>query len=156
MRGSAAFLQVMASGRFNYNAPTERSTTHGEGSDQIPRTVGNSRPRHTGVAEADRNWRQGPTAFELFSFRLRDSSVTSVTVQRAFSLGGRILPRRLGEGRARHRSQPRGRNSVPRRNDHSMIDSGALRPSYTSRHRAGSTTTHQPRKVPRTATEATN
>jgi hypothetical protein len=63
--------------------------------------------------------------------------------------------RRLGDGGARHRTRPRGRNSVLRCNETSRIDCGALWPSYRGRHRAGSTKKHQPRKVPRTAREAT-
>jgi hypothetical protein len=76
LRGSAGFLQVKASGRINYHAPSEKSTTHGEGSDQLPRTEGNSLRRHTGVAKAARDSRLGPTFYEVCSFRLKDSSVT--------------------------------------------------------------------------------
>jgi hypothetical protein len=49
---------------------------------------------------------------------------------------------------------PRWRNSVPRRNEPSRTDCGALRPLYAARHRAGSTSTHRARNVPRTAREA--
>jgi hypothetical protein len=52
IRVSAALLHGKASGPINYLAPTAKSTTHGEGSDQLPRTEGNSHPRHTGIAEA--------------------------------------------------------------------------------------------------------
>jgi hypothetical protein len=145
----------MVSGRINYNAPTEKRTTHGEGSDQIPRTVGNSRPRHTGVAEAAGALRLGPTVYKVRSFLLKDSSVTSVTIQMAFLRGGRNPPRRLGDGGAGIRSGPRGRNSVPRRNEPSRSDCWSLAPSSTGIHRAGSTTTQRPRKVPRMAREAT-
>jgi hypothetical protein len=86
--------------------PTEKSNTHGEGSVQLPRTEGNSRPRHTWVAEAAVALRLGPTVYELCSSRLKDSSVTSVTVQRAFFEGGGVPPRRLGDGGARKRSRP--------------------------------------------------
>jgi hypothetical protein len=51
MRYSAAFLHDKAKGRINYHSPTEKSNTHGEGSDQISRTEGNSRPRNTGAAQ---------------------------------------------------------------------------------------------------------
>jgi hypothetical protein len=105
----------MASDLINYNTPTEKSTTHGEGSDQIPRTEGNSRPFRTGLAGAAGLLRLGPTVYELISFRLKVFSVTSVTVQRAFLLGGGKQPRRLGDGGSRHLSRPRGRNGVPRR-----------------------------------------
>jgi hypothetical protein len=64
---------------------------HGEGSDQVLRTEGNSRPRHTGVEEAEGALPLGPTVYDIYSFRLKDSSVTSVTVQRAF-LRGDIIP----------------------------------------------------------------
>jgi hypothetical protein len=63
-----------------------------KGSDQQPRTDGNSRPRHTGVDKAAGNFRLGPTVYELCSDRLKDSSVTSATVQRAFIVGGGIPP----------------------------------------------------------------
>jgi hypothetical protein len=88
----------MASGRINYNAATEKSTTQGEGSDQQPRIVGKSRPRHTGVAEAAGDFRLGPTFYELCSFHLKDRSVTSATVQWAFAGAAVFRPRRLGEG----------------------------------------------------------
>jgi hypothetical protein len=86
----------------------------------------------------------------------KDSSVTSVTVQRRISGAAVYSPRRLGDRGAGHRSRPRGRNSVPRRNEPRRTDCRSLRPSYTARHRARSTTTHRPQKVPRTAREATN
>jgi hypothetical protein len=92
LRVSAAFLHGKAPGRINKNAPTEKSTTHGEGSDQLPRTVGNSRQGHTGVAEAAGNWRLGLTVYELCSFCLKDRSVTSANVQWAFVGGGGIPP----------------------------------------------------------------
>jgi hypothetical protein len=154
--GSAAFVQGKASGRIYYNAPTEKSTTYGKGSHQLPRTEGYSRPRHTGVDKAAGHWRLGPTEYEACSFILEDRSVTSVKVQTAFLRDGCIPLRRIGEGGARHHSPPRGRNSIPLRNEPSRTDCGALRPSYTTRHRAGSTTTHRPRKGPRTARESTN
>jgi hypothetical protein len=87
-------------------------------------------------------WRQGPTVYELCSFRLKDSSVTSVTLQRAFAGGAQFRPRGFGDGGARHGSRPRGRNRFTRRNDPSRTDCGALRPPYTARHWAGSTNTH--------------
>jgi hypothetical protein len=93
----SAFVHGEAPGRINYNAPTEKSTTPGEGSNQLPRTVGNSRPRHSGVAEAAGHWRLNPTFCDLCSFLLKDCSVTSATVKRAFVRGGGIHPRRLGE-----------------------------------------------------------
>jgi hypothetical protein len=156
LRVSAAFLHGKEPGRINYNAPSEKSTTHVEGSTQIPRTEGNSRPRHTGAAEAAGHWRLEPTVYELSTFRLKDFSFTSVTVESAFILCGGITPRRLGDGGSRHLSRPRGRKHVPRRNEPSRTDSGSLRPPDTRRNRAGSTSTHQPRKVLRTAREATN
>jgi hypothetical protein len=79
-------------GRINYHARSEKSTTHGEGSDQVPRTEGNNRPRYSGVAEAAGALRLGPTVYEVCSFRLKKSSVTSVTVQKAFLVGGGIPP----------------------------------------------------------------
>jgi hypothetical protein len=79
-----------------------------------------------------------------------------VTVQRAYLGGGVIPPRRLGDGGAGHRSRPRGRNSVPRRNEPRRTDCRSLRTSYTARHRARSTTTHRPQKGPRTARKASN
>jgi hypothetical protein len=60
------------------------STTHGEGSDQLTRTEGTSHPRHTGVEKTAGHWRLGPTVYEVCSFRIKDSSVTSVTVESAF------------------------------------------------------------------------
>jgi hypothetical protein len=143
-------------GRINYNAPTEKSTTHGEGSNQLTRTEGDSPPRHTGAAKAAGDWRLGPTVYKVCSFRLEDSSFTSVTVQRRFSGAEVYRPRRLGECEERHRIRPRVRNSVPRRNEPSRTDCGALRPSYTVTHRAGSTRTHRPRIVPCKAREASN
>jgi hypothetical protein len=92
LRGSAVLLHGKASGRIKYNASTEKITTHGEGSDQLPLTEGNSRPLHTVVSEAAGSWRLGPTVYELCSFRLNESSVTSVTVQKAFPAVGGILP----------------------------------------------------------------
>jgi hypothetical protein len=59
--GSAAFLHGKASGRINYNSPTANCTTHSEGKDQLARTEGNRRPRHTGVCEAAGPRRLGPT-----------------------------------------------------------------------------------------------
>jgi hypothetical protein len=156
LRVSATFLHVKAPGLINYNAPTEKSTTHVEGIDQLPRSEGNSSPRHTGVAEAAEHWRLLHKVYVLCSFCLKNCSVTSVTVQRAFLMGGGIPPRRLGNGGSRHLSRPRVRNCVPRCNEPSRTDCGFLRPSFSARHRAGSTTTHRPRKVPRTAREAFN
>jgi hypothetical protein len=40
--------------------------------------------------------RLGPTVYKVCSFRLKDSSVTSVTLQSAIFVGGRIPPLRLG------------------------------------------------------------
>jgi hypothetical protein len=116
----------------------------------------NSRPHHTGVAEPAGLLRLGPTVYDLCSFRLKDSSVTSVTLQRAFLLGGSIPPRRIGDGGARHRRRRRVRNNVPSSNDPSRTVCGVLRPSTPGWNRAGSTKTHRLRKVPRTAREATN
>jgi hypothetical protein len=76
--------------------------------------------------------------------------------ERRFSGATLYRPRWLGDVGERHRSRHRRRNSVPRRNEHNRTDCGALRPSYTARHRSGSTTTHRARKVPRTARDATN
>jgi hypothetical protein len=150
-----AFLHVKASGRINYHAPTEISTTHGEGSVQLHRNVGNSRQRNTWVAEAAGDWRLGPTVYMVFSFRLVDCSVTSVTVQTAFVRGRGIQSRRLGDGGVRQRSSPREWNSGSRFNENRKTDCGSLRPSYTGWCRAGSTTTHRARKVPLTAREET-
>jgi hypothetical protein len=44
--------------------------THGEGSDELPRTEAFSYPRHTGVAYAAGAWRPGPTVYGECSFRL--------------------------------------------------------------------------------------
>jgi hypothetical protein len=85
------------------------STTHGEGSDQLTRTQANSSPRHTGVEKAAGDWRMGPTVFEVCSFRLKDSSVTSVTIKIAFLWGIGIPPRRIGVGGAGNPSRPRER-----------------------------------------------
>jgi hypothetical protein len=82
----------------------EESTTHGEGRDQLPRTEANRHPRHTGVAEAAGAWRPGPTVFGECSFRLKDSSVTSVTVQCAY-LGGFSIPPPSARGRRGGTSQ---------------------------------------------------
>jgi hypothetical protein len=57
-----------ASGPINYHAPIAQSTTHGEGSDQLPRTKANSHPCHMGVAEAAVDWRPGPTVYEECTF----------------------------------------------------------------------------------------
>jgi hypothetical protein len=81
-----------------------------------------------GVRGGGRGFAAAPTVFEVCSFRLKDSSVTSVTVQKRFSGAAVFLPRRLEEGGARQRSRPRGRNSVPRCNEHSRTVCGALRP----------------------------
>jgi hypothetical protein len=156
LRCSAAFLHGNASDRINYNAPNEKRTTNGEGIDKLTRTDGNCSPRHTGVAEAAGDLRLGPTVYKVGSFRLKASSVTSVTEQSAFVGGGSIPPCRFGESGPRHCRRPWGRNTVPRRNEPSRSYCGALTPSYTGRHRAGSTTTQRPRKLPRTAREATN
>jgi hypothetical protein len=48
--------------------------THGEGSDQLPRTEINSGPRHKGVAESVGPWRLEPKVYELCYFRLKDFS----------------------------------------------------------------------------------
>jgi hypothetical protein len=92
LRVSAALLNGKASVPINYHAPTAKSTTHGEGSDQLQRTEGNSHPRDTGIAEAAGVWRPGPTVYVVFSFRPKDSSVTSEMVPRAFHGGGDIPP----------------------------------------------------------------
>jgi hypothetical protein len=105
MRGFAAFLHGKEPGRINYKAPTAKSNTHGVGSDQLPRTVVNSRPRQTGVAEAAGAWRLGPTDYELCSFRLRHRSVTTATVQRAF-VGGCGIPPPSARGRRGTSAQP--------------------------------------------------
>jgi hypothetical protein len=105
-----------------------------------------------GVTEAAGTWRLGPKIYEVKSFRRKDFSVTSVTVQCAFIVGGGIPPRRLGDGVSRHLSRPRERNGVPRLYEPSRTDWWALPPSYTANHRAGSTTTHRPKKLTRTAT----
>jgi hypothetical protein len=68
------------------------------GSDQIPGTEGNRRPRYTGVAEAAGLWRMGTTVYHLISFCRKEVAVSSVTEQRAFILGCGIQPRRLGDG----------------------------------------------------------
>jgi hypothetical protein len=141
-------------GRFKYHAPPEKCTTHGEGSDLISRTAVTSRPRDTGVEKAAWVLRLGPTVYDLCSFRLEDSLVTSVTVQMRFTISAVHRPRRLGNGGARNRSRPRGQNSFPRCNEPSRTDCGDLRPSYKARHRAGSSTKHRARKVPHTASEA--
>jgi hypothetical protein len=137
LRDSVAFLQGNSPCRINYHTPTEKSKTHGLGSDQIQRTEVNSLPRHSGVAEASGPWRLGPTVYVVYSFRIKCCSVTSVTVQMAFLLGGGIPPRRFGDCGARHRSCLRGRNGVRQRNEPSRTDCGSIRPSYTARHRAG-------------------
>jgi hypothetical protein len=90
LRGSGNSLHGKASGRINYHAPSEKCTTHGEESDQLPRTEINRRPRHTGVAEEAGALRLGPTVYDLCSFRLKDRSVTSVNVHRVFVRGGSI------------------------------------------------------------------
>jgi hypothetical protein len=143
-------------GWINYNAPSEKSTTHGDGSDQLTRTEGNSRPRHSEVAETAGPLRLGSKLCESCSFRLKDSSVTSMTVQRAFHGGGGIRHPTTRGSRARLRSRPLGRNNFPRRNELIRTDCGALKPSNKARQRAGSTTTHQAKNIPRTAREATN
>jgi hypothetical protein len=130
-------------------------TQQGIGPDQLKRTEGYSRPRHTGVDKAARHWRLRPTDYLVCSFLLKVSSFTTVTVHRAFHGGAVYSPRRIGDGRGRQRSRPRGRKSGPLCNEHSRTDSVVLRPSYTRRNRAGSTKTHRARKVTRTAREAT-
>jgi hypothetical protein len=96
------------SGRINYHAPTEKSTTHGEGSDQLQRTEGSSRPRYKGVVKAAGHWQLRQTVYVLCSFRLEVSSVTSETVQRAFGGSDCIQP--VGSGKAVHdtAAAPRG------------------------------------------------
>jgi hypothetical protein len=84
-----------------------------------------------GVAEEAELWRLGPKVYELCSFRLKDSSVTSMTVQRSFIVGGAIPPRRFVDAGERHRHRPRGRKFFPRCKEPSRSDCGALRPSYT-------------------------
>jgi hypothetical protein len=64
----------------NYNAMSEKSITHGEGSDQIQRTERNSRTRHTGFEKAAWDLRLEPSVYEVCSFRLQFTPVTSVTV----------------------------------------------------------------------------
>jgi hypothetical protein len=152
--GLCGLLNIKASGQINYHAPTEKSTTHGERSDQLQRTEEESRPGHKGAAKAAGVWLLGHTVYEVCSFRLEDRSVSSVTVKTAFLQGCGIPPRRLGDGRDRKRRRPRERNGVPRRNDPNRTDCRSLRTSYTARQRAGSTTTQRARNVPRTAREA--
>jgi hypothetical protein len=74
------------------HAPPEKSTTNGERRAQLTRTEGNSRPRHSGAANAAGDWRLRPTVYKVCSFRLEDSSVTSVTLQTSFLGGGGITP----------------------------------------------------------------
>jgi hypothetical protein len=95
---SVAFLHGKASCPINYHAPTGKSTTQGEGSGQLPRTEGNGHPRNTGVAVAAGSLLPGPTLYEVCSFRLKDSSVTSLMVQKAF-LGGGVIPILTARGR---------------------------------------------------------
>jgi hypothetical protein len=83
----------------------EKSTTHGEGSDHITRTETNSHPRHTGVAEAAGALRPGPTVNGECSFRLKVSSVSSMTVQSAY-LGGGVIPPPSARGRLGTTMQP--------------------------------------------------
>jgi hypothetical protein len=114
LRGCAAFPKGKASDRINYQAPSEKSTTHGEGSDQLPLTEGNSRPRHTGVAEAAGPWRLGPTVYELCSFRLKDSSVTSATEKVRF-IGWERYTAPVGSGTTGHdTAAPPGGGTVSR------------------------------------------
>jgi hypothetical protein len=105
LRVSAAYLHGKASGPINYHAPTAKSTTHGEGSDQPPGTEGNSHPLLTGVAEAAGAWRPGPKVYVVCSFRLKVSSVTPVMVQRALIWGG-VIPHPWARGRLGTTLQP--------------------------------------------------
>jgi hypothetical protein len=105
LRGSAAFLHGKAFGRINYNAPNEKSTTPGEGSDQLPRTEGTSRPRHTSVDKAAGHLHLRRTVYVVCLFCLKDSSITSVTVKSALNWGGGIPPT-SGWGRRGTTPQP--------------------------------------------------
>jgi hypothetical protein len=118
------------------------------------------RKKEPSAPHGGREWawfcRLATTVCELCSFRLKESSVTSVKVQSAFLWCSCIPPRRFEDGGAIQRSRPRGRNSFPRGNEPSRTDCGALRSSNTARHRTGSINTHRARKVKRMAREATN
>jgi hypothetical protein len=103
---SAAFLHWKASGRINYNAPSEKNTTLGEGSVQLTSTELSSRPGHTGASKTARDMRLGPTVYLVGFFRRKDSSVTSVTVLRRFSGAAVYRPRRIGDGGERNRIRP--------------------------------------------------
>jgi hypothetical protein len=74
------------------SSTVEISTTHGVGTDQLTRTEANSHPLHTGDVEAAGAWRPGPKVYAECPFRIKDSSVTSVTVQKAYFGGGGIPP----------------------------------------------------------------
>jgi hypothetical protein len=65
---------------------------HGERNDQLPRTEGKSRQRLTGVDKAAGHGRLGPTVYMVCHFNLKDSTITSMTVQRAFPGGSSIPP----------------------------------------------------------------
>jgi hypothetical protein len=124
---SSGFVHGKASGQINHHAPTAKSTTHCEGIDQLTRTEANSHPRHTGVAEAAGSWGLGPTVYGECSFRLKDSSVTSVTVEWAFFGGGSIPPPSARGRRGGISQTPRGRNRVPRGNEPRRTDCLSLR-----------------------------
>jgi hypothetical protein len=53
--------------------------------------------------------RLGPTVYKVWSFRLMDSSVTSVTLQSAILGGGRIPPLWLGDAGHNTADGPEGR-----------------------------------------------
>jgi hypothetical protein len=103
----------------NYHAPKEISVRETRGSRRRPGIGG---------------WE---TVYELCSFRLKDSLVTSVTVQIAFFGGGGIRNPSVRGRRGTRPQPPRRRISVPQRNEPSRTEFGSLPPSYTARHRAG-------------------
>jgi hypothetical protein len=75
--------------------PQQLAYTEG---DQLPRTDHKkNHARHTGVEEAAGAWRPGPTVYVVFSFRLKDSSVTSVMVKRVL-IGGGAVPNPSARG----------------------------------------------------------
>jgi hypothetical protein len=133
----------------------QKSFTHGEGSVKLPRTEGSSRPLHTGTAKAAGNWRLGPTVYVMLLSSKRKLSHLSDSTKGVSRM--RRYTAYVGSGSAGYdtAANPRWRNSFPRSNVPSRTDCGALGPSCTARHRAGSTTTHRPSKVPRTAREVT-
>jgi hypothetical protein len=95
LRGSAAFQHGKATGVISYHAPCEKSTSHCEGSDKLPRTEGNSRPRHAGAAKSARDWRLEPTVYELCSFRLKIPQSPQRRYKGRFLGAAVVRPRRL-------------------------------------------------------------